>query len=283
MKSFLTVAFTGAASAAFVENDVKFLNFMAKWNKVYDTIEEFEKRLELFLEKEKFIIESNADPENTFTVSHNHFSDWTKEEFKAILGGLPEDRLEEVEEEPVLGTCVDNNTNCAGWASYGECNNNPNYMLTYCKKSCGVCGDDCRDLYTDCPSWASIGDCTNASFESFMSTNCKLSCNLCGDGPTPGPTPTGDTVDWRDQGAVNAVQNQASCGSCWAFSAATTLESEHFIKTNTLLKFSEQQFVDCAGSYGNYGCNGGFQAGAFNYAAANYLMSETSYPYKGKD
>lgn len=116
-----------------------------------------------------------------------------------------------------------------------------------------------------------------------MSQYCKLSCNLCGDGPTPGPTPTGDSVDWRSKGAVNAVQNQASCGSCWAFSAATTLESEHFIKTNKLLKFSEQQFVDCAGSFGNYGCNGGFQAGAFNYAAANYLMSETSYPYKGKD
>lgn len=116
-----------------------------------------------------------------------------------------------------------------------------------------------------------------------MSQNCKLSCNECGDGPTPGPTPTGDTKDWRDSGAVNPVQNQASCGSCWAFSAATTLESEHFIKTGKLLKFSEQQFVDCAGSYGNYGCNGGFQAGAFNYAAANYLMSEDSYPYKGKD
>jgi C1A family cysteine protease len=119
-----------------------------------------------------------------------------------------------------------------------------------------------------------------------MTENCKKSCGQCGDGPTPpGPTPgpTGDSVDWRDKGAVNAVQNQASCGSCWAFSACTTLESEHFIKTGNLLKFSEQQLVDCAGSYGNYGCNGGFQAGAFNYAAANYLMSETSYPYKGVD
>ena len=35
--------------------------------------------------------------------------------------------------------CKDDNTNCQYWASVGECNANPNYMLVKCKKSCEAC------------------------------------------------------------------------------------------------------------------------------------------------
>ena len=35
--------------------------------------------------------------------------------------------------------CVDNNDQCHGWASIGECEKNPNYMLNNCKLSCNVC------------------------------------------------------------------------------------------------------------------------------------------------
>ena len=49
------------------------------------------------------------------------------------------------------------------------------------------------------------------------------------------------SVDWRTKGAVNDVQNQGSCGSCWAFSAVAGFEGAYFLKTGKLLKFSEQQ------------------------------------------
>jgi cathepsin L len=64
-----------------------------------------------------------------------------------------------------------------------------------------------------------------------------------------------DGIDWRSKGAVNAIKDQAQCGSCWAFSSTGALEGAHFLATGELLSFSEQQLVDC--SKQNHGCNGG--------------------------
>jgi len=87
-------------------------------------------------------------------------------------------------------------------------------------------------------------------------------------------------LDWRTTGGVNPVKNQGQCGSCWAFSATAAMETANFQSTGTLQDQAEQQLVDCSGSFGNQGCNGGWMDYAFKYIiSVNGQMSTSSYPY----
>lgn len=90
-----------------------------------------------------------------------------------------------------------------------------------------------------------------------------------------------ESVDWRAKGAVNAVQDQGQCGSCWAFSSTAAMEGAHFLKTGSLLKLSEQQLVDCDPQ--SSGCNGGLEAYAFEYLEKSAQELESAYPYTARN
>lgn len=60
-----------------------------------------------------------------------------------------------------------------------------------------------------------------------------------------------------------------------------SLEGAHFIKSNTLEKFAEQQLVDCVKTC--FGCNGGNVVRAVQHMKLHDAMLESAYPYTATD
>jgi len=92
------------------------------------------------------------------------------------------------------------------------------------------------------------------------------------------------SVDWSTNSAVvNPVKDQGQCGSCWAFSAVGTVESNYAIAAGRLGSYAEQQLVDCSHNGGSEGCNGGWNQYGISYIGSTGIASESSYPYRAVD
>jgi len=95
-------------------------------------------------------------------------------------------------------------------------------------------------------------------------------------------------IDWRTKGVVTDVKNQGSCGSCWSFGTAETLESYWALAGNPLTVLSEQQILDCTPNPNGCGGTGGCEGGTVELAYARIIVmgglsTEQSYPYQGTD
>lgn len=95
-------------------------------------------------------------------------------------------------------------------------------------------------------------------------------------------------VDWRDTPAVSPVKNQGQCGSCWAFSATETIESEFAILqrdtvgwksgASDIVELSPQQITSCVTSCD--GCGGGWPYLGYEYVSSVAgLSNEWYWPY----
>ena len=85
MYSFAIAALV-TATAAISADKLEFLNYASRYNKVYEEIEEFALRFEQFMLWERIINDHNATNGANYVLGHNQFSDWTGEEYVAILG-----------------------------------------------------------------------------------------------------------------------------------------------------------------------------------------------------
>ena len=96
MKTFALAALAGVSSAAVMtQMDYEFFKYVTKFEKFYETVEEFAMRKEMYLATATKIEALNAQDAG-FTAAHNHMSDWTDEEYQSMLGFvLPEDYQEE--------------------------------------------------------------------------------------------------------------------------------------------------------------------------------------------
>ncbi|KAH1232280.1 Thiol protease aleurain-like [Glycine max] len=179
---------------------LKFARFVSRFGKSYQSEEEMKERYEIFSQNLRFI-RSHNKKRLPYTLSVNHFADWTWEEFKRHRLGAAQ--------------------NCSATL-------NGNHKLT--------------------------------------------------DAVLP------PTKDWRKEGIVSSVKDQGSCGSCWTFSTTGALEAAYAQAFGKSISLSEQQLVDCAGPFNNFGCHGGLPSQAFEYIKYNGgLETEEAYPYTGKD
>merc|ERR1719230_225912 len=88
MKSFALAAIAGLAAASEWNQQtlMEFAEYMATFNKEYQSFDEYKIRLNNYQEKDNYIKEHNANPGSlTYTVGHNHLSDWATWEYEQML------------------------------------------------------------------------------------------------------------------------------------------------------------------------------------------------------
>jgi len=132
-----------------------------------------------------------------------------------------------------------------------------------------------------------LADNTEAEFQSLRSKKYSPSEHQVVDLGAQKTKANPTSIDWREKGAVTAVKNQGGCGSCWAFSATETVESQYQIASGKLLTLAPQTYVNCVKNPkhcgGTGGCEGATMELAFNLTKDTGIALEADMPYRGTD
>ena len=137
------------------------------------------------------------------------------------------------------------------------------------------------------PQGAKLGKLAQVTFDSG-SCHCPEGCTQCacndfGIGQIDSVFSWNTTANPLGHSAVNPVENQGSCNSCWAFAAMGVAESQHHITNSgiALQNFAEQFIIDC-NPYG-YACpTGGSSRTILQWMSGSPAIQpvlEKDYPY----
>ena len=108
------------------EFEHEFIKFLAKHNRRYGTKEEYNMRLVEFTRNHKFVLDFNKKG-TTQTVAINHMGDWTREEYRGLLGymDIPRDTENIVYHEDPETSAASVDWNAEGAVTYvkdqGQC------------------------------------------------------------------------------------------------------------------------------------------------------------------
>ena len=127
---------------------------------------------------------------------------------------------------------------------------------------------------------------TTSEFKNLISTNTNFWGDLEGEGlrgysynkDKDLPTTFDSGTQWPS--CKHPIKNQEQCGSCWAFSSSSTLETRLCINDGISVTLSPQYQMDC--DKGDYGCHGGYLDHAFLFLHDTGTVSEECDPYLGK-
>jgi len=81
----LTMNSSEAAYDPLTKLDMDFIKYVAKYNKSYETKQEFAERSDIYKKNMAEVEAINSDPNMTHTAGENHLSDWSLEELQRIL------------------------------------------------------------------------------------------------------------------------------------------------------------------------------------------------------
>jgi cathepsin B len=84
-------------------------------------------------------------------------------------------------------------------------------------------------------------------------------------------------TNWPNCPTIQAIRDQSTCGSCWAFGAVESMSDRECTYNNRTVTLSAEDMNSCATSAGS--CDGGYPSSAFQYWKNTGVVTESCFPY----